>query len=142
LTERDVHSSSNTQGDITSNIRALRIEVVNWSYNWGPENLWEKKFNDELRSARSNGGQPSVDHFFIECEEHAKEGRRILYDLKFVAAVLCNSTHAEIRDLFLQGYDMAIAVTAEAKFFEVKLDEYAPAVPMTKLSEIRYFAGM
>jgi hypothetical protein len=116
--------------------------VVNWTYAWAPENLWEKKFNDEIHLARRRGGQPAVDHFLMECERHAEEGREILHDLKFVAAVSCNSTHDEIRDLFLQGYDMTIAVMSEVKFFEVKLDEYAPAVPMTKISDRRYFTGV
>lgn len=130
------------QHDIASNIRALRIVVVNWAYSWGPENLWERRFNDELRSARKHGGQTAVDHFFTECEQHAKEGRDILHDLKFSAAVSCNSTPDEIRDLFLQGFDMVTAVTSEVKFFEVKLDEYAPSVPMTKISDVRYYSGM
>lgn len=130
------------QGDIAFNMRALRIEVVNWGYDWGPEHHWEKKFNDELSLARSHGGQPAIDHFFTECEQHAQEGRDILHDLKFVAAVSCNSTHDEIRDLFLQGYDMVMAVTSEVKFFEVKLDEYAPSMPLTKISDIRYYTSM
>jgi hypothetical protein len=38
--------SLNMKGDITSNLHALQIKIVNWSYSWGPENLWEKRFND------------------------------------------------------------------------------------------------
>jgi len=132
----------NMQGDIASNIRALRIKIVNWSYSWGPESLWEKRFNDEVRLARDRGGHRAVDHFFLEFEQHTNEGREIMYDLKFVAAVSCNSTHDEIRDLFLQGFEMVTAVTSEVKFFEVKLDEYAPSVPMTKVSDVRYYSGM
>jgi hypothetical protein len=70
------------------------------------------------------------------------QGRDILKDLKFVASVSCNSTPDEVRDLFLQGYDMAIGVVSEVKFFKVKLDEYAPAIPTTKLSDIRHYSGM
>ena len=70
------------------------------------------------------------------------EGREILRDLKLVALVSCNSTYDEIRDLFIQGFEMAIAVTSEVKFFEVKLDEYAPATPMSKLSDIRRYSCM
>jgi len=131
-----------TEGDIVSNIHALQIETVNWAYEWAPESLWEKRFNDELCLAQNRSGQPTVDHFLMECEQHAAEGREILHDLKFAAAVSCNSTHDKIHNLFLQGYDMVIAVMSEVKFFEVKLDEYAPAVPMTKISDSRYFAGV
>lgn len=70
------------------------------------------------------------------------QGRDILKDLKFVASVSGNSMPDEIRDLFLQGYDMVIGVASEVKFFEVKLDEYAPATPMTKLSDICHYSGM
>jgi hypothetical protein len=140
--EAAANSIPRMQGDIANNIRVLRIEIANWAYGWGPENLWEKRFNDELCSAREQSGQPTVDQFFTECERHVREGREILYDLKFMAAVSCDSTHDEIRDLFLQGYDMVMAVTSEVKFFEVKLDEFAPLVPMTKQSDIRYYSGM
>jgi hypothetical protein len=80
--------------------------------------------------------------FFHNCETHAMQGMDVLKGLKFVAPVPCNSTPDEVRDLFLQGYDMVIGVASEVKFFEVKLDEYAPAIPMTKLSDIRHYSGM
>lgn len=48
----------------------------------------------------------------------------------------------EITDLFMQGYDLVLAITSEVKFFEVKLDEYAPAVPMTKISDVRSYSGL
>ena len=54
--------------------------------------------------------------------------------------ILC--TPHEIRDLFLQGYEMVVAVTSEVKFVEVKLDEYAPAVPLIKLSNVRSYSGL
>ncbi|KAI6101305.1 hypothetical protein F5141DRAFT_1066044 [Pisolithus sp. B1] len=39
-------------------------------------------------------------------------------------------------------FDLLGAVLAEVKFFEVKLDEYAPAVPYSKVSDARYYSGM
>jgi len=44
------------------------------------------------------------------------QGRDILKDLKFVPLVSGNSMPDEIRDLFLQGYDMVIGVASEVKF--------------------------
>jgi hypothetical protein len=127
--------------DIAYNLRQLLIQVVNWQYGWGAENLWESEFNNQLSAAREEG-QDAIDHFFHNCETRAMQGRDILKDLKFMAAVSCNGTSDEIRDLFLQGYDMVIGVASEVKFFEVKLDEFAPAIPMTKLSDIRHYSGM
>ena len=100
-------------------------------YDWGPKNPWDLEFNTQLSIVRDDG-QRAVDTFFRNCETHTIEGREILRDLKFVASVSCNSTHDEIRDLFIQGFEMAIAVTSEVKFFEVKLDEYAPVTSTSK----------
>ena len=54
---------------------------------------------------------------------HVQEGRDLLNKLKFLGEVSCNNTPNEIRDLFLQGYDMAIAIALQVKFFEVKLHQ-------------------
>jgi hypothetical protein len=37
--------------------------------------------------------------------------------------VSCNDTPDEIRDLFIQGYNMEVAIALQVKFFEVKLHE-------------------
>ncbi|KAI6021071.1 hypothetical protein EDC04DRAFT_2607345 [Pisolithus marmoratus] len=39
-------------------------------------------------------------------------------------------------------FDLLEVVLLEVKFFEVKLDEYAPAVPYSKVSDARYYSGM
>ncbi|KAI6097337.1 hypothetical protein EDD16DRAFT_1522540 [Pisolithus croceorrhizus] len=39
-------------------------------------------------------------------------------------------------------FDLLEAVLVEVKFFEVKLDEYAPAVPYSKVSNARYYSRM
>ena len=83
----------------------------------------------------------AADKFLTQCQEHASKGREILEDLKYVAAGSCNSTVGEIMDMFLQGYEMVLSVASEVKFFEVKLDSLAPCVPMTKISDIRYYSG-
>jgi hypothetical protein len=125
--------------DIAYNLQRLRINIVNWQYDWGPENLWDLEFNSQL-SVVQEDGQDAVDKFFRNCESHAMEGREILRDLKFAASASCNCTHDEIRDIFIQGFEMAVAVTSEVKYFEVKLHEYAPATPMSKLSDIRRYS--
>ena len=112
--------------------------MTNWQYEWGPESLWEKTFHDELSAAQEKG-RAYVDRLLDKCDDHAYEGRRILSDLKFVAEISCDNTPDEIRDLFLQGYEMVMAVTSEVKFFEVQLDRYAPCVPTTKLSKMRHY---
>lgn len=87
-------------------------------------------------------GRAALDSFFESCERHAKLGRTFLSDLKNVSLVSHIRNPDEIRDFFLQTYEMVLAVASEVKFFEVKLDEFAPAVAMTKVSDVRYYSGM
>jgi hypothetical protein len=142
-------SSPSTSAEIGSlrapdrnlNIYSLRLHVANWQVGWGAENLWEREFSTDLRLAREEG-RADVDKFFKTCEEHAKAGREILRDLKAVGLVWRIGTPDEMRDIFLQTYEMILAVASEVKFFEIKLDEFAPAVAMTKVSDVRYYLGM
>ena len=81
-----------------------------------------------------------MDGFFRTCKTHVVEGWEILKDLKFAASVLCNGTHDEIQDLFLQGYEMVIATALEVKFFDMKLHQYAPAISTATISNIRMYS--
>ena len=116
-----------------------RIKCVNWQYGWGSETQWESEFNAQLSIAQEEG-QEGVDKFFRACENHVVAGWEILKDLKPAASVLCNSTHDEIRDLFLQGYEMVIATALEVKFFDMKLHQYAPAISRAKISDIHMYS--
>jgi len=134
------HTEYDPPDDIAYNMRTTRVKFVNWQYGWGSETQWESEFNTQLAIAREEG-QGHVDKFFCACEEHVVSGWEILKDLKFVASVSCNSTHDEIRDLFLQGYEMVIATALEVKFFDMKLQQYAPAISTAKISDIRMYSG-
>jgi hypothetical protein len=103
--------------DLTYHIQKLRIDFVNWRVDWGEMN-WETEFDKQLHAAQKSD---TVHDFVDGTKQKIREGRDLLYDLKFLGEVSCNNTHDEIRDLFLQGYDMAIAITSQVKFFEVKL---------------------
>lgn len=135
-------SDNHDSGDsLTSNIRQARLNYMNWDWCWGPESQWEKEFNVQLQGARQKG-QPYIDDFFRLCQAHANDGRMLLEDLKQAAEMDCDGSPEVIRDLFFQGFDLTVAITSQVKFFEVKVDQYAPAVPMTKLTEINYYSGM
>jgi hypothetical protein len=77
--------------NIVHNLQRLQIDVLNWQYDWGPENLWDLEFNSQL-SIVWDDGQDAVDIFFRNCETHTIEGREILRDLNFVASVSCHGT--------------------------------------------------
>lgn len=135
----DVITPDNEDGPtISSDILAIRIEIANWSFNWGPESVWETRFHEDLAAFKGQGRE-AVDRFLRECKEHAHDGREILKDLKFAGNAGMDSTYEEIRDLFLQGFEMVVAVTSEVKFCEMTLDHYAPAGPASRLSNIRTY---
>ncbi|KAI5999645.1 hypothetical protein EDD15DRAFT_2190482 [Pisolithus albus] len=125
----------------TPTLPELRLSIDEWKSDWGPESGWLKKFDESLRKAREKG-LASTDRFFKECEIHAREGRRFLRLLRQVASTTCSLQRGRQLDTCLQIFDLLEVVLAEVKFFEVKLDEYAPAVPYSKVSDARYYSGM
>jgi hypothetical protein len=81
-----------------------------------------------------------VDEFFEELREHAQRGRDILKELRYAGGGTCVGEYGVFIDLFVQGFDMAVEIASEVKFFEVKLDEFAPVVPTVVESKIRYIS--
>jgi hypothetical protein len=124
---------------IAVRIRNIRLRYLNWTYNWGPANLWEREFNKLMEEARKIS-QVEVDEFFEELDEHTRKGRDILKELRYTGAGTCVGEYGVFIDLFVQGFDMAVDIASEVKFFEVKLDEFAPVVPTVVQSEIRYIS--
>ncbi|KAI5983048.1 hypothetical protein EDD15DRAFT_2179686, partial [Pisolithus albus] len=96
------------------------------------------RFDESLRKARKKG-LASTDRFFKECEIHTREGRSFLRILRRIAST---TRSTQWRDTYLQIFDLLEVILAEVKFFEVKLDEYAPAVPYSKVSDARYYSGL
>ncbi|KAG1724203.1 uncharacterized protein EDB91DRAFT_1062948 [Suillus paluster] len=107
----------------------MRLLIGQWQYCWGPNNLWEKMFNEKLRSAQDQGSG-SVNDFFSQCKAHTTDGQQLLNELKHIAYSPCNGRLA--RDKCIQLHDLLSVVLSEVRFFEVKFDEYAPAVPLSR----------
>lgn len=42
-------------------------------------------------------------------------------------------------DLYEQVFDLLTSLLTELRFFEVKLDDYAPISPLSQISEARYY---
>ncbi|KAI6006891.1 hypothetical protein EDD15DRAFT_2357936 [Pisolithus albus] len=133
-----LHSS--TAGPIPT-LPELQLSVDEWKSDWGPESVWLKKFDESLRNAQEKG-LASIDRFFTECEVHVREGRRILHLLRQVASTTRSIQRGRQLDTYLQIFDLLEVVLSEVKFFEIKLDEYAPAVPYSHVSDARYYNGM
>jgi len=105
--------------DLAYHIRKLWIVFVNWRLDWGEPN-WEAEFSIQLHVAQQEG---RICDFIVGTKHIVQEGRDLLDDLKFIGEVSCNNTPDEIRDLFIQRYDMAVAIALQVKFFKVKLHE-------------------
>jgi hypothetical protein len=86
-------------------------------------------------------GRSATDDFFSQCEDHVREGRLILCDIQLLAHHPDRS-QKQMKDMYIQICDLLPVVLTEVVFFEVKLDEYAPAVPFSKVSEVRYYHGI
>ncbi|KAG1871808.1 hypothetical protein DFJ58DRAFT_652397, partial [Suillus subalutaceus] len=120
-------------------VEDVRIAISDWQFNWGPENMWEKQFNDCLCAQQEcNSTFRLVDTFFSICEDHVQSGREILSDLRKIAVGYCRNGRV-MKDKFIQIYDMLTVILSEVRFFEVKLDEYAPSIPASRLSSVRYY---
>ncbi|KAF7976959.1 hypothetical protein HWV62_5020 [Athelia sp. TMB] len=121
--------------DISFNIRKLRVDHTLWTMNWGPESLWENEFTHELASFTQLG---QVNEYFIRLERHTIAGRNLISQIQGLGDLRTSTVDPDlIRDMFLQGFDLLTVVLAEVKFFEVKLDEYAPTIPAKHVSSIR-----
>lgn len=106
-----------------------------WTLNWGPESLWEHEFTHELESFTRQG---QLNDYFIHLECHTVAGRHLVTEIQGLGDLRTNTTDPDtIRDMFLQGFDLLSLTLAEVKFFEVKLDEYAPTIPAKHVSSLR-----
>ncbi|KAG1885331.1 uncharacterized protein F5891DRAFT_1201895 [Suillus fuscotomentosus] len=121
----------------TLTIHELQVSICEWQYDWGPANIWEKVFNEKLWLAQDRSNC-AVNHFFSQCEEHTTLGRALLSDLKRIAYGPC-SNGKQVRDRCMRMYDQVLMVLSEVKFFEVKLDEYTPAIPLSRISSAQYY---
>ncbi|KAH7905209.1 hypothetical protein BJ138DRAFT_1018027, partial [Hygrophoropsis aurantiaca] len=120
----------------------IRIDVRQWQMGWGPETGWAKLFSDDVRCARQQG-PVEIDRFFSGCEYHVKKGRIILNQLRLFIQAPRKDNEADTIDVIIQAHDLSLEVLSELRFFEVKLDEYAPVVSLEKkICEVRYYDSM
>lgn len=128
-------------------LQQLRVEVTKWAKNWGPEGSWdalaEEWVTDIQKRYRQSEVNELLDDLFTDWNNHAREGRVLLRRLQAATEDIDPTTLnslTELQALFLQGYGMVVEVLSEVKFFEIKLDEYAPLRnrPMA-CSKVRYY---
>lgn len=126
---------------IPINLLEVRLAIDAWHTAWGPEVNWDRNFNTSLRRAQDKG-RKATDRFFEDCETHTHEGHSFLKTLRRLAqeAALDNRVRKRgLLDLYLQILDLHTLVLSEVKFYEVKLNEYTPTIPLSKISDIRTY---
>lgn len=116
-------------------LRELRLARLNWSWNYGPENLWETEFEFRLGVAQSKG-EHGLNTFLKKIVEHARRGRYILKSIRSLGVGLRDGDYGNFLDLFLQGMELVMDITSEVKFFEVKVDELASDLKIGFLREL------
>ncbi|KAH7903763.1 hypothetical protein BJ138DRAFT_1120072 [Hygrophoropsis aurantiaca] len=123
--------------DFLGTLPSLRMEVREWQVDWGPGSAWSRNFDEDVRCVQEEGSH-STSQFFTNCENHIRRGRAILRGLRSLVQKPTGGSRSNITDCFIQVYDLSMEVLSELRFFELKLEEYAPAVSMKKASEVRH----
>ncbi|KAL4073072.1 hypothetical protein V8B97DRAFT_2022912 [Scleroderma yunnanense] len=121
----------------------LCIAIHDWHTEWEPEADWDLNFNLALHQAREKRWG-SADQFFKECETHACIGCHLIHGLRQLVQELCHSRGSwdKLCDMFLQIFDLLIAIVSEVKFFKVKLHEYAPLNPLSTCSDVCMYTAV
>ncbi|KAI6144564.1 hypothetical protein BKA82DRAFT_4358292 [Pisolithus tinctorius] len=70
---------------------------------------------------------------------HVEEGRRLVWILRNIARKGFRGMGYRAADLYEQVFDLLTSLLTELRFFEVKLDDYAPISPLSRISEARYY---
>ncbi|KAI6022455.1 hypothetical protein PISMIDRAFT_11002 [Pisolithus microcarpus 441] len=119
-------------------LEKVRQLIADWHSEWGAESTWPKKFHEELKHAQDRGRLTS-EAFFSECEAHVEGGRRLLCLLRSIMRKGFRGTGYKVADSYEQVFDLLTSLLTELRFFEVKLDEFAPISPLSRISEARYY---
>ncbi|KAI6004704.1 hypothetical protein EDD15DRAFT_2359449 [Pisolithus albus] len=119
-------------------LEKVRQLITDWRSEWGAESTWPKKFHEQLKRAQG-GGRLATDAFFSECEAHVEEGRQLVSLLRSITRRGFRGTGYKVVDSYEQVFDMLTSLITELRFFEVKLDDYAPIFPLSRVSEARCY---
>ncbi|KAI6142302.1 hypothetical protein EDD17DRAFT_1446196, partial [Pisolithus thermaeus] len=111
-------------------LEKVRQLITDWKSEWGMESTWPKKFHEQLKYAQG-WGRLATDVFFSQCEAHVEDGRRLLWLLRSTTCKGFRGMGCKVTDLYEQVFDLLTSVLTELRFFEVKLDDYAPISPLS-----------
>ncbi|EIW78049.1 hypothetical protein CONPUDRAFT_75784 [Coniophora puteana RWD-64-598 SS2] len=127
-----------TRTSHSSSVAAIRAEIQDWTLEWGSEKDWAVEFHRELRRAEAHPPD-GVDSWVNFLDDHVRHGRDILVALKNVNMKEVFEDPLVVQDIFTQVLELTHHVLSEVVFISVKLDEYAPALPSSRISGARHF---
>ncbi|KIK24325.1 hypothetical protein PISMIDRAFT_98784, partial [Pisolithus microcarpus 441] len=119
-------------------LEKMRQLIADWQSKWGAESTWPKKFYEQLKYAQGRG-RHATDTFFLQCEAHVEDGRRLLWLLRSMTHKGFRGMLHRVVDSYKQVFDLLTSLLIELRFFEVKLDEYALISPLSQISKSRYY---
>ena len=119
-------------------LEKVRQLITVWQSEWGAESTWPKKFHEQLKHAQGSG-QRATDSFFSQCVDHVEEGRQLVWLLRSITCKGFRGVGCRVSDLYEQVFNLLTSLLTELRFFEVKLDEYAPVFPLSRISEAHYY---
>ncbi|KAI6007025.1 hypothetical protein EDD15DRAFT_2190662 [Pisolithus albus] len=120
-------------------LEKARQLIADWKSEWGSEPTWPKKFHEQLKRAQGEG-RLATDAFFSQCEAHVEEGRQLVLLLRSITRKGFRGTGYKVVDSYEQMFDLLTSLLTELRFFEVKLDDYAPIFPLSRVSEARCYS--
>ncbi|KIK15664.1 hypothetical protein PISMIDRAFT_114772 [Pisolithus microcarpus 441] len=130
-----LHPSAHSEIPLLEKMRQL---IADWQSEWGAESTWLKKFYEQLKYTQGRG-RHATDVFFSQCGAHVEDGRRLLWLLRSMTRKGFRGMSHRVADSYEQVFDLLTSLLIELRFFEVKLDEYAPISPLSRISESRYY---
>ncbi|KIK26908.1 hypothetical protein PISMIDRAFT_94024, partial [Pisolithus microcarpus 441] len=119
-------------------LEKVRQLIADWKSEWGVESTWPKKFHKQLKRAQREG-RLMTDLFFSQCKVHVEEGRQLIWLLRSITCKGFRGVGYRVTDSYEQVFDLLTSLLTELRFFEVKLDDYAPISPLSQISEARYY---
>jgi len=136
-TSSDSHLHPLAHSELPS-LKEVRQLIAVWQSEWGVESTWPKKFHEQLKHAQDSG-QHAIDTFFSQCAVHVEEGRQLVWFLRSITRKGFWGVRYKVSDLYEQVFNLLTSLLTELQFFEVKLDEYAPVFPLSRISEAHYY---
>ncbi|EIW75168.1 hypothetical protein CONPUDRAFT_77439 [Coniophora puteana RWD-64-598 SS2] len=92
-----------------------------WSYNWGPEEIWEDRFREILCGATDDENDPGLVGLSTEIQEHVEQGWVLMDVLRELVVRGSGSRGVSVPSQFSPDvFDTMVALISKIRFLEPK----------------------